>query len=53
MNEQCQVEFQIGTYSDIVLCDVMPMDACHVLLGRPWQFEKKVVYDGKENTFIF
>jgi hypothetical protein len=30
------MEFQIGTYKDQVLCDVMPMDVCHVLLGRPW-----------------
>ena len=31
VNEQCQVEFQIGTYRDQVLCDVMPIDVCHLL----------------------
>ena len=36
VNEQCEVEFQIGSYKDKVLCDVMPMDVCHILLGRPW-----------------
>ena len=36
VNDQCQVEFQIGTYKDQSLCDVMPMDVCHVFLGRPW-----------------
>ena len=33
VNEKCQVEFQIGTYSDRVLCDMMPMGVCNVLLG--------------------
>jgi hypothetical protein len=26
----------MGEYRDKVLCDVIPMDVCHVLLGRPW-----------------
>ena len=25
------------------------MDACHVLLGRPWQFEREAVNEGKRN----
>eukprot|EP00253_Pinus_taeda_P035035 PITA_35035 len=37
--EQCKVEIQIGMYKEVILCDVMPMDQCHVLLGRPWQFD--------------
>ena len=36
VTEQCNVEMQIGTYKDVILCDIMPMDVCHVLLGRPW-----------------
>jgi len=39
VTEQCNVEMQIGTYRDVILCDIMPMDVCHVLLGRPWQFK--------------
>jgi hypothetical protein len=39
VNEQCKVDFQIGNYKDQVLCDVIPMDVCHVLLGRPWQYD--------------
>ena len=46
------MEFQIGTYSDKVLYDVMPMYVCHVLLGRQWKFNK-VIYDGKSKTFTF
>eukprot|EP00253_Pinus_taeda_P011166 PITA_11166 len=49
VDEQCEVEFQIGKYKDKILCDVMPMDVCHLLLGRPWQFDRSAVHDGKTN----
>nr|GFD08275.1 putative nucleotidyltransferase, ribonuclease H [Tanacetum cinerariifolium] len=29
------------------------MDACHVLLGRPWQFDRKTKHDGFKNTYTF
>ena len=29
-------DFQIGNYKDKVICGIMPMDVCHVLLGRLW-----------------
>jgi hypothetical protein len=51
VNEQCRVEFQIGNYKDQVLCDIIPMDVFHVLLGRPWQYDKNVMYNGRENKF--
>jgi hypothetical protein len=53
VNEQCEVEFQIGSYKDKVLCDIMPMDVCHILLGRPWQYDRKEIHDGKRNTYTF
>ena len=37
VSEQCRVKFQIGSYQDEVRCDIIDMDVCHVLLGRPWQ----------------
>ena len=27
------------------------MDACHVLLGRPWLFDCRVIHDGYQNTY--
>ena len=51
MNEQCNVEIQIGNYKDVVLCDIMSMDVCHVLLGRPWQYDRKSIHDGIRNTY--
>jgi len=27
------------------------MDACQILLGRPWLFDNHVIYDGHANTY--
>jgi hypothetical protein len=51
VTKQCLVEFKIGGYRDEILCDVIPMDVCHILLGRPWQFHRNVVHDGRKNTY--
>ncbi|KAJ1419599.1 hypothetical protein SESBI_14926 [Sesbania bispinosa] len=29
------------------------MDACHLLLGRPWKYDRHALYDGHENTYSF
>jgi hypothetical protein len=31
----CRVSFSIGSYGSSVDCDVVPMEACSILLGRP------------------
>ena len=51
VTKQCLVEFKIGGYKDEILCDVIPMDVCHLLLGRPWQYDRNVVHDGRMNTY--
>ena len=40
-----------STYKYEILCDIIPMDVCHILLGRPWQYDRKVVHDGRKNTY--
>ncbi|KAK1651401.1 hypothetical protein QYE76_069206 [Lolium multiflorum] len=47
------VNFKIGPYDDTVECDVVPMTVCHMLLGRPWQFDKKAIHDGFSNAYTF
>jgi hypothetical protein len=38
--ERFRFTFLIGKhYSDSILCDVVDMNACHLILGRPWQFD--------------
>ncbi|XP_074302274.1 uncharacterized protein LOC141633751 [Silene latifolia] len=40
VTKQARVGLVMGSYVDEVLCDVIPMDACHILLGRPWQYDR-------------
>jgi hypothetical protein len=51
VTKQCLVEINIGGYRDKILCDLIPMDVCHILLGRPWQFDRNVIHDGRKNTY--
>ena len=44
-----RVHFSISTYADYVDCDVVPMQACSLLLGRPWQFDKNSEHHGRNN----
>ena len=54
VNHRFLVQFSIGhKYSDEVWCEVIPMDACHVLLGRPWQYDRQTKHDGFKNTYSF
>ena len=53
VSEQCVVDFQIGPYKDKILCDVIPMDVFHILIGRPWKFDNKVTHDGRSNCHSF
>jgi hypothetical protein len=46
-----RVEFQIGPYKDTVQCDVVLMTVCLLLLGRPWQYDQDVCYNGRANTY--
>ena len=34
-----------------MLCDIIPMDVCHILLGGPWHYDRKVIHDGRRNTY--
>lgn len=48
------VQVTIGTsYADEAWCEVIPLDACHILLGRPWQYNRKARHDGFNNAYPF
>uniref|UniRef100_A0A2N9H7E7 RNA-directed DNA polymerase n=1 Tax=Fagus sylvatica TaxID=28930 RepID=A0A2N9H7E7_FAGSY len=53
VTRQVLVALSIGKYEDEVLCDVVPMHACHLLLGRPWQYDKRAKHDGFTNRYSF
>jgi hypothetical protein len=47
------VHFSIAAYDDYVECDVVPMQACALLLGRPWKFDRNYVHHGATNQYTF
>nr|GEX10861.1 putative reverse transcriptase domain-containing protein [Tanacetum cinerariifolium] len=54
VTQRCLVHFLIGNkYTDELWCEVIPMDACHLLLGRPWQYDRRTKHDGFRNTYSF
>ncbi|XP_024014467.1 uncharacterized protein LOC112088422 [Eutrema salsugineum] len=54
ISKRCRVPFSIGlNYKDLVCCDVVPMDACHLLLGHPWHFDRRTIHDRFKNTHSF
>lgn len=51
LTKMCLVRFSIHNLKDEAWCDVVPMDACHTLLGRHWQFDRKVKWNGLTNIY--
>jgi hypothetical protein len=48
-----RVPFSMGAYSDFVDCDVIPMEACSLLLGRPWQYDTDSLHHACSNHYSF
>ncbi|RDY00799.1 hypothetical protein CR513_15973, partial [Mucuna pruriens] len=53
VDRQVRVAFSIGSYKDENLCDVVLMEAAHILPGRPWKFDQNVTHNGVTNIFTF
>ena len=51
VKEQCKVPFFIGRYQDEVYFDVVDMDTCQLLFGRPWQFDLDAQHAIRENVY--
>ena len=48
------VSFSIRMYyNDEIWYDVVPMDACHLLLGIPQLYDKRVLYNGFKHAYAF
>jgi len=46
------IALSIGkNYQDEIWCDILPMDACHILLGRLGLFDRKVKHGGCQNIY--
>ena len=53
VNQVVTVPSSIGRYNDHVECDVVPMQACQLLLGRPWLYDRDVQIFGRTNKLAF
>ncbi|XP_056854324.1 uncharacterized protein LOC130503779 [Raphanus sativus] len=53
VSTQVSIPLSIVRYEDEILCDVIPMEASHILLGRPWQFDRRVTHNGFTNKHTF
>ena len=54
VDRRVRVPFSIGKkYKDEIWCDVVEMDVFHLLLGRPWQYDRAVQHDGQTNLYSF
>jgi hypothetical protein len=51
VTQKARVHFSIGTYHDYTDCDVVPMQACSLLLGHPWEFDTDDVHHGRANKY--
>ncbi|XP_019082606.1 PREDICTED: uncharacterized protein LOC104704607 [Camelina sativa] len=51
--EQVTVSFRVRKYRNQVIYDVVPKRAGHLLLGRPWQFDRATTHDGRTNHYTF
>ncbi|XP_047249952.1 uncharacterized protein LOC124885744 [Capsicum annuum] len=53
VTRQCVIRFKVRNYHDEVLCYVISMQACHLLLGRPWQYDKSTKHGRRTNQYSF
>ena len=51
VREHDMVLFSTGKYRDEVYYNVVYMDACQLLFGRPWQFDLDAQHAGRENVY--
>jgi len=53
ITQRSQVPVHMFSYEDYVWCDVLDIDATHILLGRLWLYDLYVTSLGKFNTYEF
>jgi hypothetical protein len=53
VSSNVRVKISVGAYDDEVECDVVPIHACHLLLGRPWLHDRDVQISKCANHLFF
>lgn len=53
VTEVCKIPLSIGKHCKFeVLCDIIDIDANHISLGRPRQFDTDASYKGRDNVYF-
>jgi hypothetical protein len=53
ITQKVHVPFTVDDYVDEVECDVLPLEMCGLLLGRPWQYDRNAIHAGRADTYSF
>lgn len=54
VTETCNLTFSIRkNFINDAICNVVDMDVCYIILGRPWKYDIRAVYDGRVNSYSF
>jgi hypothetical protein len=53
VTQTVRMHFSIGIYTDFADCDVVPMEACSLLLGRPSEYDNDARHHGRSNKYTF
>ena len=51
VKKQALVSYSIRGFKDERWCDILHMDACHLLLGRPWLFDHDAEHNENSNVY--
>jgi hypothetical protein len=51
VTKSARISFFKGSYHDTADFDVVPMQACSILLGCPWEFDNDALHHGRTNTY--
>jgi hypothetical protein len=53
ITHKVRVPFTVDDYVDEVEFDVLPLEVCGLLLGRPWQYDRNAIHARRANTYSF
>jgi hypothetical protein len=51
VTRSARIHFLISSYHDYAYFDVVPMQACSLLLGHPWEYDTDALHHGRTNTY--
>jgi hypothetical protein len=51
VTQSARVHFSFGSYHDHADFDVVIIQVCSLLLGRPWEFDTNATHHGRRNAY--